>query len=121
MCDVSQLVIHARTFQKAFRRLLIIGMLARQLKVQIDSELCYGQLSTSEVDGGRYNLDGQVAIVTGANSGVGFGTTKHLVSFGATVVMACRSMDRCNDAKNEIEAELDKNGGYFLNNEIRFI
>lgn len=104
--SLSFLFMPARTFQKAFRRLLIIAMLARQIKVQIDSELCYGQISKSEMDGGRYNLEGQVAIVTGANSGVGFGTTKHLVSYGATVVMACRSMDKCEGAKLEIELEL---------------
>lgn len=36
------------------------------------------------------NLDGKVYIVTGANTGIGFQTAKHLLSMGATVVIACR-------------------------------
>ena len=36
------------------------------------------------------NLDGKVYIVTGANTGIGFQTVKHLLSMGAAVVIACR-------------------------------
>lgn len=38
----------------------------------------------------RVNLAGKVFIVTGANTGIGFQTARHLLSMGATVVMACR-------------------------------
>ncbi|KAJ1411119.1 hypothetical protein B484DRAFT_336142, partial [Ochromonadaceae sp. CCMP2298] len=38
-------------------------------------------------------------IVTGANTGIGFETTKALVAMGATVVMACRSPGRAKDAR----------------------
>lgn len=44
------------------------------------------------------SLDGKVYIVTGANTGLGFETTKSLVARGATVIMACRSEDRANEA-----------------------
>src|ERR1700712_179879 len=36
------------------------------------------------------DLTGKTAIVTGANSGIGFHTAKHLAGHGATVVLACR-------------------------------
>ena len=46
----------------------------------------------------------QVVVVTGANTGIGRGTATALYANGATVVMACRSLDRAHDAKREIEA-----------------
>ena len=46
---------------------------------------------------------GRVAIVTGANSGIGFETAKALADKGATVVMACRNLDKASTAANSIE------------------
>jgi NAD(P)-dependent dehydrogenase (short-subunit alcohol dehydrogenase family) len=48
------------------------------------------------------DLTGKNVIVTGANTGLGFETTKALASKGATVIMACRSNKRATDAKNKI-------------------
>lgn len=48
-------------------------------------------------------LTGQVVIVTGANSGIGKETACTLAAMGATVVMACRSMDRAIDAAAELQ------------------
>ena len=45
---------------------------------------------------------GKIAIVTGANNGVGFETTIGLVHKGFVVIMACRSLSRAEKAKNEI-------------------
>lgn len=58
------------------------------------------------------DLSGKVAVVTGANSGLGFESTKELASHGATVVMAVRSMVKGEKAQADIlkevpEAKLD--------------
>ena len=37
---------------------------------------------------------GRVAIVTGANSGLGFYTTKALAKKGARIIMACRNLEK---------------------------
>jgi NAD(P)-dependent dehydrogenase (short-subunit alcohol dehydrogenase family) len=47
-------------------------------------------------------LDGRTVVVTGANSGIGFEATQFLAARGATVVMACRSVDRGERAAAEI-------------------
>jgi NAD(P)-dependent dehydrogenase (short-subunit alcohol dehydrogenase family) len=45
---------------------------------------------------------GKVAIVTGANSGIGYETALVLAQKGATVVMACRSLPKAEVAADEI-------------------
>lgn len=48
---------------------------------------------------------GRIALVTGANSGLGYQTTLALVSKGATVVMGCRDADRARGAREAILRE----------------
>jgi NAD(P)-dependent dehydrogenase (short-subunit alcohol dehydrogenase family) len=48
------------------------------------------------------DLSGRVAVVTGANSGLGLETSAALASHGATVVMASRNADRLERATAEI-------------------
>lgn len=50
------------------------------------------------------DLGGRIAIVTGANSGLGYWTSLHLARHGADVVMACRSMDKGEAARQQILA-----------------
>ncbi len=45
---------------------------------------------------------GKVAIVTGANSGIGYETALELAQKGATVVMACRNLQKANPAAEQI-------------------
>lgn len=45
---------------------------------------------------------GKTIIVTGANSGLGFETTKALAEKGATVIMACRNMDKGDRARQRV-------------------
>jgi NAD(P)-dependent dehydrogenase (short-subunit alcohol dehydrogenase family) len=47
---------------------------------------------------------GRVAIVTGANSGIGWDTARALAQKGATVIMACRSMPKANASAEQIKA-----------------
>jgi len=48
---------------------------------------------------------GRIAIVTGANSGIGFETVRALAARGTTVVMACRNPDKGQQALEQIAAE----------------
>ena len=48
------------------------------------------------------DLSSKNIIITGANSGTGFETAKVLAAKGATIIMACRSMERGERAKKEI-------------------
>jgi NAD(P)-dependent dehydrogenase (short-subunit alcohol dehydrogenase family) len=50
----------------------------------------------------QVDLTGKVYIVTGSNTGIGFETAKSLVEMGATVILACRSLDRANDARTKV-------------------
>ena len=42
----------------------------------------------------RNKLKGKTAIITGANSGIGYELAKKLVSEGCDVVLACRNKDK---------------------------
>jgi NAD(P)-dependent dehydrogenase (short-subunit alcohol dehydrogenase family) len=54
------------------------------------------------------DLTGKVALVTGANSGIGFETTRALAEHGAHVVMACRDLDKAQRAADKLENDLDQ-------------
>ena len=52
------------------------------------------------------NLNGKVAVVSGANTGIGYETALHLAMLGATVFMACRSKDRAEEAIQRIRSKV---------------
>ncbi|HWB66434.1 MAG TPA: oxidoreductase [Mycobacteriales bacterium] len=49
---------------------------------------------------------GRVAVVTGANSGLGLVTARELARAGARVVMGCRDLERGNDAMAKIQGDV---------------
>lgn len=54
------------------------------------------------------DLSGKLAVVTGANRGLGLRTSLHLAEMGATVILACRSVAAGETAKQGIVDELQK-------------
>ncbi|KAF8757641.1 Enoyl-(Acyl carrier protein) reductase [Rhizoctonia solani] len=48
------------------------------------------------------DLSGKVAIITGANSGIGLETARALAGMGAQVVLACRNKSKGEEAKKQI-------------------
>lgn len=50
--------------------------------------------------------DGRVAVITGANSGIGFHAARELARHGAHVVMACRNEKKAREAMAKIRADI---------------
>lgn len=50
-------------------------------------------------------IDGKVVIVTGCNTGIGKETVLELAKRGGRVYMACRDMNRCEEARQDIIAQ----------------
>lgn len=64
--------------------------------------------------GASANLNGKLAVVTGANTGLGKETARVLASQGCHVVLACRNEGRCREAASDImtmSAEDAERGG----------
>jgi protochlorophyllide reductase len=53
---------------------------------------------------------GRIALVTGANSGLGLETARALAAAGATVVMACRSRQKAEEARQQLLATASSTG-----------
>ena len=51
---------------------------------------------------------GKTALVTGANSGIGYQAARQLAIHGAHVVLACRNADKARIAVDALEKELDR-------------
>ena len=60
------------------------------------------------------DLSGQVVVITGANTGIGFETAKALAKFKATVILACRDEKRTNAAIEQIKKETGNQDVVFM-------
>jgi NAD(P)-dependent dehydrogenase (short-subunit alcohol dehydrogenase family) len=52
------------------------------------------------------SVSDKVAVITGANGGLGFQTALQLARMGMSIVMACRSMDKARKAQSDLLAEV---------------
>jgi NAD(P)-dependent dehydrogenase (short-subunit alcohol dehydrogenase family) len=60
----------------------------------------------SAVDVG--DLTGRVALVTGANSGIGYEAARTLAQHGAHVILGCRDQERARRARDKMESQLER-------------
>ncbi len=72
-------------------------------------------IAGSEVTGGATwgaadigDLTGRIALVTGANSGIGYQTAAALAEHGAHVILACRDDEKARRARDKLESELER-------------
>eukprot|EP00644_Phytophthora_capsici_P006514 jgi/Phyca11/9291/fgenesh1_pm.PHYCAscaffold_36_\ len=65
------------------------------------------------------SLQGKIAFVTGANSGIGFVTALELARHGADVVLACRNPERSAAAAEAIREEIKSSPGHGQIEEIK--
>ncbi len=67
-----------------------------------------GRTTTAWNPGEMGDQTGKVALVTGANSGIGLGTARALADHGAHVIMACRDLQKARRAADVLENELER-------------
>ncbi len=73
------------------------------------------RIGGSEVTGGDTwstadigDQTGRIALVTGANSGIGYETARALADHGAHVILACRDDEKARRARDKMESELER-------------
>jgi NAD(P)-dependent dehydrogenase (short-subunit alcohol dehydrogenase family) len=81
-----------------------------EFKRAVANAIAMGQTSSSpHWDGSKMpSQAGKIAIVTGANSGIGYVTARALAERGAHVVLACRSESRGRTAEQEMATYLNQ-------------
>jgi retinol dehydrogenase-12 len=75
----------------------------------------YNRKTTAEQVSENIDLTGKNALVTGANTGIGMETARVLALRGARVTMACRNMEKAEQAKRSI---VDGSAGQIADNQL---
>jgi len=70
---------------------------------------------------GDGTVEGRVVLITGANTGIGKETAKQLLKLGATVIFACRSKVRAEEAMKEIQHEIHKEKNMDISKHMIFL
>ena len=96
-----------RTLVSAALLAIILGAVKRDMDTNLLPAFAADQFASLDT----YDLRGTVAVVTGANRGVGFGVARALTAVGGTVVLGCRSQAKCAAAAAVINAESAAHGG----------
>jgi NAD(P)-dependent dehydrogenase (short-subunit alcohol dehydrogenase family) len=62
----------------------------------------------------KYSLEGKTALITGANTGIGFQTALEMARQGCQIIFACRSQERAEDAMADISSQLHHTHLHFV-------
>jgi NAD(P)-dependent dehydrogenase (short-subunit alcohol dehydrogenase family) len=62
----------------------------------------------------KRDLSSKIAIVTGANTGIGKETACLLAEMGATIILACRSKARTQELLNELQGKCEESKIFFF-------
>uniref|UniRef100_A0A7S3L4P3 Protochlorophyllide reductase n=1 Tax=Amphora coffeiformis TaxID=265554 RepID=A0A7S3L4P3_9STRA len=91
---------HRSSFSKAFKwKVMVLSCLVAiaSFKLSVDHWWLYHPPRGIDL------LQGKVAVVTGANRGIGLGTALALAERGAHVVVTCRTLAKCQPVVDQIE------------------
>jgi NAD(P)-dependent dehydrogenase (short-subunit alcohol dehydrogenase family) len=85
-------------------RIVALGVLSIGVFFGLFRQYAKKQMSEFQID--YSHTPGKIIVITGANSGLGYHTSLALAKEKATVIMGCRSVKKCEEAKQSILKEV---------------